>query len=72
MTLTQKITKAVSELADNQPSYARAQYEDNYDEFTHSTYAGLIESVIEHLINDGYDDNVSMSIIEDYVYDLWD
>ncbi len=71
MNLTQKITKAISEIAENQPSYARAQYEDNYDGFTHSTYEGLTESVIEHLINDGYDENVSMSIIEEYIYDLW-
>jgi hypothetical protein len=71
MTLTQKVWNAVTEMADNQPSYARAQYEDSYDGFTHSSYAGLVESVIENLINDGYDEEVSNSIIDNYVYDLW-
>ena len=31
MNTTQKIRKAINERADNSPSFAKEQYEDNYD-----------------------------------------
>lgn len=71
MTLTQKIKFAINDYADSLPSYARDQYEDNYDGFTHSSYAGLLESVIEELVNEGYDENAPMSVIENLVFELW-
>lgn len=72
LSLTEKIWSAIDAERKSRPSYALAQYEDNYDGFTHSTYEGLFEYVYESLMNDGFDSDVSMSIVEDYVYQLFD
>ncbi len=71
LSFSEKIWTAINAERNSRPSYSFAQYEDNYDGFTHSTYQGLFESVVESLFNDGFDETVSKSIIEDYVFDLF-
>ena len=70
-TLREKIQKAIDNEINNSGKFRREQYEDNYDGFTHSTYSGLADQVEEELINEGYDENVNMSIIENFVFDLF-
>jgi intergrase/recombinase len=72
LSFSQKIWTAIDAERNSRPSYSLAQYEDNYDGFTHSTFQGLFEYIVESLFNDGFDESVSMSIIEDYVYQLFD
>lgn len=69
MTLKQKVQKAVSDMRNNGGRDLTA-YEDDYDGFTHHTYEGLVDEVIDALFDAGHKDSVSQSIIEDFVFDL--
>ena len=44
----------------------------DYDGFTHSTYSGLKDDVIEALYEEGYDDSVSQNIVNDFVFQMID
>ena len=70
-TLELKIRKAVKELINSAPDYKLAEYEDNYDGFTHSTYEGLIDAIWEEMDNEGYGNSVSMKIVRDYSYEMF-
>ena len=70
-TLESKIRKAVKELINSAPDYKLAEYEDDYDGFTHSTYEGLIDAIWEEMDNDGHTDSVSMNVVRDFAYEMF-
>lgn len=69
MDLMAKIKLAIREVANTRQSFDREQYEDNYDGFTHSTYAGLADDVWEEMDNEG-EKNPSKATIEEYVFQM--
>ena len=71
MTLKSKIYKAINDAANNQGSTGREQYEDNYDGFTHSSYSGLADDVENELFEEGYEDDAPMSVVEDFVFQMF-
>tara|TARA_R110000796_G_C14242932_1_gene397532 strand:- start:278 stop:493 length:216 start_codon:yes stop_codon:yes gene_type:complete len=71
MTLRDKIYKAIDQMANNSNSVATEQYESNYDGFTHSSYSGLSDQVEDELFSEGYEDNAPMSVVEDFVFELF-
>ena len=70
-TLESKIRKAVKELINSAPDYKLAEYEDDYDGFTHSTYEGLIDSIWEEMDNEGHGNSVSMKVVRDFAYEMF-
>lgn len=68
MKLKQKIYKAIDKMDEG---VNRQPYEDDYDGFTHYTYAGLVEQVQEELFNEGYEEDAPQSIVDDKVFDLF-
>ena len=70
MTLTQKISKAISEVRSTAHPFTLEPYEDNYDGFTHYTYSGLAEDVWEAMDYDGFGDSAPYSKVLDYVSDM--
>lgn len=71
MTLRNKIYKAINNQANNSGSIRREKYEDDHDGFTHSTYSGLVDQVEEELFLEGYEDDAPMSVVEDFVFQLF-
>lgn len=50
---------------------SKAQYEDDYDGFTHSNYAGLASEIIDELYEDGYNNHIPTSVIKNYVFEMF-
>jgi len=71
MTTKEKIYKAINDEANNSSPTRREEYEDDYDGFTHSTYSGLAEEIEEALIEEGYEGNIPMSVIEDFTSQIF-
>ena len=71
MTIKEKIEKAIINYKEYASPLALEEYEDDYDGFTHSTYELLAEAVFDELENDGHVKNVSQSLVNDYVENLF-
>ena len=69
MSLRNRVVKSINEQIFCKSDYQLEEYEDDYDGFTHSTYSGLANQVIEELYSMGYDESVSDSVIDDVVFD---
>lgn len=64
MNLIEKVETAINNYGNHSNQDA---YQDNYDGFTHWTYSGLANDVIDALHDDGFGKNTSTKIVNDYV-----
>jgi len=71
MTLESRVQIAVDKEINSRGKFAREKYEDDYDGFTHCTYAGLVAEVIDTLYDEGIEDTATDKEIEAIVFDVF-
>jgi len=68
--LKDKIYKAINKERENSDKFRLEGYEDNYDGFTHQSYSGLADDVINALYDEGIY-NPTNKQIEDFVFQMF-